>query len=319
MTQDNIQTDTPQESSGEQQYNSLEEAVFGANINEGSNDIASAFTNGTEGNTEPAPVETGQPEVSANEEVSQPETTTTDNDKTRYQYWQSESDKKTTRIAELEKQLEEKQQAQSQAAAPVENVEPVDDFPGPPDRPQQPRTYNREEAYTDPNSESARYLDEVERWRDDMNEYNSLKSQYETALMQDKLKAFETQRVEEAKKQEAAQQKAAQMNEIKAHVMGHHGMTESETNDFMQKMSDPASITIDNLVQLYRMQNGNAAPQNNAPAEPSAAFQQTKNAQQVPSPMGVMPSGQSNADTKSFEDKVMDNLIGNFNSKNPWK
>ena len=101
--------------------------------------------------------------------------------------------------------------------------------------------------------------------------------------------------------------------------MGHHGMSESEASDFMAKMSDPNSITVDNLVQLYRMQQGGAAPQTNAPAQPSASFQQTKNAQQVPSPMGVMPSGQTNAETKSFEDKVMDNLIGNFNSKNPWK
>jgi hypothetical protein len=44
-----------------------------------------------------------------------------------------------------------------------------------------------------------------------------------------------------------------------------------------------------------------------------------QNAQQVPSPMGVMPSGQSNADGRSVEDKIMDTMVGNFNSKNPWK
>ena len=153
-----------------------------------------------------------------------------------------------------------------------------------------------------------------------MNEYNSLKSQYQSAVIEEKFNKMEQTRVDEAKRQEAQQKQAAQEAEIKSHVMGHYGMTETETADFMSKMSDPNSITIDNLVQLYRLQNGGGAQQA-APAtqEPSQAFTQTKNAQQVPSPMGVMPSGQSNADGKSFEDKIMDTMIGNFDSKNPWK
>ena len=100
--------------------------------------------------------------------------------------------------------------------------------------------------------------------------------------------------------------------------MGHYGMNDNEAKDFMSKMSDPNSITIDNLVQLYRLQNSGAQTQEVSPT-PSQAFTQTKNAQQVPSPMGVMPSGQSNNDARSFEDKMMDTMIGNFDSKNPWK
>ena len=309
MTQDNIQTDTPQEGTNEQQYNSLEEAVFGGDIAEGSNDVSSAFTNGNEGNTETAPAETGQPEVS-NEEVV-PQEKTQNNDENRYQYWQSQADKYKNELDALKQQ-----QPQVQPEAPVEQEADVEEFPPPPEKPKRPRTYNREEAYADPNSESARYLDEVEEWRDNISEYNSLKTQYDNAIMQEKFDNLEKERVEAAKKQQASQQQAAQQAEIKSHVMSNYGMSESETNDFMQKMSDPASITIDNLVQLYRLQNGNSTKGNEGP---SPAFQQTKNAQQVPSPMGVMPSGQSNADNQSFEDKVMDNLIGNFNSKNPWK
>ena len=309
MTQDNIQTDTPQEGANEQQYNSLEEAVFGGDITEGSNDVSSAFTNGNEGNTETAPAETGQPEVS-NEEVV-PQEKTQNNDENRYQYWQSQADKYKNELEALKQQ-----QPQAQPEAPVEQEADVEEFPPPPEKPKRPRTYNREEAYADPNSESARYLDEVEEWRDNISEYNSLKTQYDNAIMQEKFDNLEKERVEAAKKQQASQQQAAQQAEIKSHVMANYGMSEVETNDFMQKMSDPASITIDNLVQLYRLQNGNSAKGNEGP---SPAFQQTKNAQQVPSPMGVMPSGQSNTDNQSFEDKVMDNLIGNFNSKNPWK
>jgi hypothetical protein len=78
----------------------------------------------------------------------------------------------------------------------------------------------------------------------------------------------------------------------------------------------PESVNIDNLVQLYRMNSGKPAPK---PAQPSDNFKQLQNAQQVPSPMGVMPSGQSSNDGRSMEDKMIDKMIGNFNSKNPWK
>jgi len=319
MTQDNIQKDTSQGTTNEPQYNSLEEAVFGGDgvVNESSNnDITSAFTSGNEGNTEAAPVETGQPVIGNNENNQQPVQENTSNDDTRYQYWQSQADKYKN---ELE-QVKQQQVAPAQPAAPVQPAEPrVEEFPPAPPKPQQPRTFNREEAYADPNSESARYLDELEGWRDNINEYNSLKSQYQTAVIEEKFNKMEQTRVDDAKRQQAYQQQASQQAEVKSHVMGNYGMNESEANDFMTKMSDPNSINVDNLVQLYRMQKGGAAPQNNAPAQPSSAFQQTKNAQQVPSPMGVMPSGQSNTDGRSLEDKMIDGMIGNFNSKNPWK
>ena len=131
---------------------------------------------------------------------------------------------------------------------------------------------------------------------------------------------MEQERVNNIKRAEAHQKQAQQVSEIKSRLTGHYGMQEGEATDFMKKMSDPSSITIDNLVQLYRLQgSGNAQqpPQNNP--EPSDVFTQTQNAQQVPSPMGVMPSGNSNIDGKSMEDKIMDKMIGNFDSKNPWK
>jgi len=164
MTQeDNIQVDTPQET--EQNFSSLEEAIFGSP--EGSSDVSSAFTSGNEESTEPAPVKTGQPEVSQPVETSQPEQT--NNDETRYQYWQSQADKYKN---ELES-LKNTQPAPVQPEAPAVDTD-ADEFPSAPSKPQKPRLYSREEAYTDPASESARYDDELSQWRDDMNEYNSL-------------------------------------------------------------------------------------------------------------------------------------------------
>jgi len=313
MSNDNIQEDTPQ--APQQEYATLEEAVFSGN--DGSSDIGDVFTTKTDsGETEKAPEE-GQPQVSG-QDTNQANIDTS-NDEKRFQYWQSRADKIANENAALKQQLQQQQAVATQQAQPQAQQQPAQEqFPPPPPKPDRPRTFNREEAYSDPNSESARYLDEVEGWRDNISEYNSLKSQYENALLADKLSSFEQQRVENAKRAQAQQQVQQQKNEVANYVMGHHGMTQQESADFINKMSDPSSISLDNLVSLYRLNQGGAAQQNN-PAQPSPEFQQVKNAQQVPSPMGVMPSGQTNVDGRTTEDKIMDTMIGNFNSKNPWK
>jgi hypothetical protein len=162
-------------------------------------------------------------------------------------------------------------------------------------------------------------MDELEDWRDNINEYNTLKTQYQGAVMEEKLQDMQKERVVEAQRQQYANKRVQQANEIREHVMGNYGMNDNEAKDFMTKMSNPDSLNIDNLVQLYRLQSGGAAQQQTAPAQPSDVFNQVQNAQQVPSPMGVMPSSANNSGSKSMEDKIMDSLIGNFDSKNPWK
>ena len=321
MQNDNIQTDTQTQGANEEQYTSLEDAVFGEGLpsETGSENISDIFNNpGNEGNVEQAPTQ-GYPQVNEGINTEEAPPVDGDNDTKRYQYWQSQADKYKNELAEA-------QNVQPQAAPVVPAVpqavpqEQSDEFPPAPDRPARPRTFSREEAYTDPSSESARYLDAKEDWDEQMVEYNGLQTQYQNAVLQEKFDNMENQRVDEAKRQQASQAAAKEQADIVKYVTGHHGMSQEQAGDFMTKMSDPSSINIDNLVQLYRMQSGNAAPQQNvAPAQPSDIFQQTKNAQQVPSSMGVMPSGQSSNDGRSMEDKMMDTMVGNFNDKNPWK
>jgi len=309
MSQENIQTDTPQEPANEQQFQSLEEAVFGGEGSEPS--ISEAFTTGQE--SAPAAPE-GQP-VENTQEVKVEEAVS--NDTKRYQYWQSQADKLQNELAEVKQQQVQQQQAiQQQQVQPVQpQQQEQQSFPPPPARPEKPRNFNRDEAYNDPSSESSRYLDDVENWRDDMNEYNSLKSEYNTAVVQEKFQNMENERIAEAQRFQAQQQKSAKINQVKEHVMGHYGMDDAQANDFMSKMSNPKSLTIDNLVKLYRLQDTQS--QGQVADAPSDSFTQTQNAQQIPSPMGVMP-GESSSDTRTAEDKIMDTMIGNFNSKNPW-
>jgi hypothetical protein len=310
MSQENIQADTPQESANEQQYASLEEAVFG-NTNEGSGSVESAFTSGNEGSEEVAAPETGQPA----QETTQP-IVDSNNDKTRYQYWQSQADKLKSENAKLKESMTQQTQAPIQPQAPAQ--EQVEQFPAPPEKPQRPRNFSREDAYADPNSESARYLDEHDQWRDNMTEYNTLKTQYDNALLQERFDNIEQERVNNAKRAEAYRVQQQQTNEVKDYVTGHYGFSQEQANDFVQKMSNPESLTVDNLVKLYQLTESGSV-NNQSPAQPSDSFKQVQNAQQVPSPMGVMPSGQANNDGRSLEDKIMDTMVGNFNQKNPWK
>ena len=309
MSQENVQQDTPKV------YSSLEEAVFSDNdtVTEGSQNIEGAFTNNPVESQEKQETPQGQP-------VENTQSGNQVNDEARYQYWQSQADKLKNENDRLKSAVVQQQTVQEQQVPANVPAEPaIDDFPTAPEKPQKPRSFNREEAYADPQSESARYLDEVEDWRDNMNQYSSLKSQYQTAIVEEKLNTIQQQKVDEAKRYEARNQQAVQESKIREHVMVNYGMNATEARDFMTKMSNPKSINIDNLVQLYRMQGAGTANQQTTSPQPSDSFQQIQNAQQVPSPMGVMPSGQSANDGRSMEDKMIDTMIGNFNSKNPWK
>ena len=240
------------------------------------------------------------------------------NDDKRFEYWQSQADKANAQLAQQQQQMQQMQSQMNQVQAQPQQVqEPKEEFPPPPDKPKRPSRFSRNEAYEDPDSPSAQYLDELDNWRDDINEYNQLRSQYDTAIIQEKFDNMQQERIREAQRQQAIQQQNQQVNEVRELVTGHHGLTQEQATDFINKMSDPNSVSIDNLVKLYLMENGQGNPQTGTTPQPSETFQQTQRAQQVPSPMGTMPSS-GNQPTASDEDQIMDSMISNFNSKNPW-
>ena len=295
-----FETPAPVATEGSSNEFSIDDIILG-NVD----DTAPAFTEAVTPVTE----ETPQPEAPA-------ETFDAKNDPNRYQYWQSRATKLENQMDEFRAQQQEMITKQNQPQAQPE-PEP-EKFPDAPTRPEKPRTFSREEAYTDPNSDSARYLDDVDGWRDSMDEYNSLKHQYDLAVVQEKLdnEAKHRKSVEDAQRAQAQQVK--QVSEISQHVTQQYGMDQAEAQEFISQMSSPDSLTMDNLVQLWRFQKGQGAPTNApVPAQPSQAFQQTQRAQQVPSPMGVLP-GSSQAVQGSTEDQIMDNMITDLNNKNPW-
>ena len=280
---------------------SVEDAFFGSQETTETQEQAPAVAE----TPEPAPIQEQAQEYSAK------------NDEKRFEYWQSQAAQRDNQIAEIQRQNEQLQaQMSAMQNVPTQEAEPVEEFPAPPEKPKKPRTFSREEAYADPNSESARYLDEYEEWRDGMTEYNTLKQEYTVNQMQSKLDAQEQARQEEIQRQEAYYAQQQQMADVNSHLQGHYGFNDSDAQEFIQQMSDPNSLSLDNLVQLYRLQKGQGQPQPNA--GPSPEFQQTQRAQQIPSPMGVQTGQGGGNDARSDSDKIMDNMISDFNKKNPW-
>jgi len=157
-----------------------------------------------------------------------------------------------------------------------------------------------------------------------MDEYNSLKSEYDQAKMEEYVQQQENQKQQMFQRQRAAQEQQRQIGEIDKYVQGQYGFTAEESQEFIAKYSDPKSVSMENLVQLYRLNKGQpmnmetqAAPmsQQAPPVQPSPTFQQQQRAQQIPQPMGVQSGvGNSNPNDSLPEgQKFMDALIGSHN------
>ena len=318
MENANVQ-DTPQNANPNDTSNAFEGQSFDAPQDSSSELSVDDIILGNVDDTAPA---FGQPETTIQEQPAPP--VEAKNDDTRYEYWQSQASKKENELNQLKAQQQQAMAMQQQQAMMMQQqqaqAQPAQEqFPDAPAKPNKPRHYSREEAYSDPNSESARYLDEVEEWRDNMDEYKDLKHQYDIAVVEDRMIQAERARVEDVKRQQFAAQKRSQLNAVNQVVQQKYGLTADESRQFITEMSSEKSLTMDNLVQLWRMKQGQGVPSGNpAPTNPSPTFQQTKRAQQIPSPMGVMPTSGNQAQG-STEDQIMDKMITDFDARNPFK
>jgi len=307
-------TDTPQLIEAQNSVNAFDtEALEQFGSKEGSEDnnltVEDAFFKHTEETTEEAPRQEQAPSVQGTPGQD------ARNDERRYQYWQSQASKRENELQALKQELETTKAAPA-TQAPQEAAETVQEFPPPPMAPKKPARYTREEAWSDPSSESAKYLDEKESWDTDISQYNELKHQYDLAVMQEKLDQQANYLGEQEQQRQNKVEQGRQIGQISEHVQGHYGLTPTETNEFIRTMSNPESISMDNLVQLFRM-NQAGGQQQGVPTGPSPEFQQARNAQQIPSPMGVMPA-QGNPSQRNDGDSIMDELINSHKSKNPW-
>jgi hypothetical protein len=260
---------------------------------------------------EPSPVEIPREGVTA-------EPTDVDNDVKRYQYWQSEADKARNENAEMAQRLSALEQ-QAVQPQPEEQREPeIEQFPDPPTKPGKPRGFSRQDATDDPQSDSAQYLDEVDNWRDNMDEYNRLHNQYNQAVVQEERQKLVQEREDIQRAQADRERTQQNMSQMSQHLKSNYKASDEEVANFIRVMDDPKNITVDNLFQLYRMQNGGQVDsvQPVTTTSTNESFEQRKRAQQVPTPMGVVPS-QSNS-AGSGTDSVMDSMLSDYSKRNPF-
>ena len=237
------------------------------------------------------------------------------NDDKRYEYWQSQAAQRENELSAYKAQVEQAVKAQQRQVQSNQAPAQQQEFPPPPAKPEKPRNFSREEAWSDSASDSAKYLDDMDTWNDSINQYRDLRNQYDIAVVREGVEAQnEQRRIANAKRAQYNAENAQKQN-VYEHVQGHYGLSQEDAAQFVNSMSNPNSISMDNLVQLYRMKQG--APVNAQSQGPSDAFQQSRNAQQIPSPMGVMP-GQASESNRSDSDTIMDDLINTHKSKNPW-
>lgn len=248
--------------------------------------------------------------------IEEPSQQPQDNDQVRYQYWQSEADKLKNQNEVLMQQLQQQQQmVQPQQQEQIAEPEPEIEMPEPPEKPVRPYNFSMDEALSDPQSESAKFVRQEQAWRDEMDDYKNMQFEYQMAMLEDERVKMADERQANIQRQQAEQQQAQQLQTVRQQVMDNYKVDATTAEDFVRVMSDPNSLSLDNLWKLYSTDKG-IATQTQAPA-PSADFQQVQRAQQVPSSMGVLPS--QNRQTKdSLEDTIMNNMIDNYNKSNPF-
>tara|TARA_R100001530_G_scaffold27131_1_gene21663 strand:- start:371 stop:1291 length:921 start_codon:yes stop_codon:yes gene_type:complete len=296
------------------QVTDLEDSLFNDNnvMDEVFNPVADSVPEA------PAPVAEGSVIVDEQVRLASPPQT---NEEVRYQYWQSEADKAKNENEQL-KQTVDILQKSIQGTQPQPEVQAEESAPEPepfresPEKPQRPTGFNRAEAIDDPNSASAQYLDQMDQYRDSMDSWNHERVEHEAGLLrQEREELVESQRRQQ-EAYEAEQRNAEQMNGIHTQLKQSYGANDEEIADFVEKMSSPESLNVDNLWKLYQMDKGQVpAPQ---ATQPSPQFNQVQRAQSVPQPMGVQSGANMAQNSKGAEDIIMDDLIADYKSKNPW-
>lgn len=280
-------------------------------------------------------------EVTSEEEPTQPvadESAPKDADS--YKYWQSQADKRTSELNKVMETLGVENPNDLDAKLnKLKNLEPISEhiLNNPevlssvkqdlsngqavgnpqenqvqplkkPEMPKKPTNYDADDALADPTSESYKYREALDSYRDDM------------LLFQDA--RFEQMAQQQMVQQEAMQQEQDLQN-VRKQLTSDYEMSNDDADKFIQTMSDPQSINMDNLVALFKMQNGTQDVQAPAPASVDGIdpkMQEMMSERQrlaTPSPV-TAAKGEANTSTSSDEDNIIENMIGNYKRNNPW-
>jgi len=225
-------------------------------------------------------------------------------DDSQFQYWQSQADKRSAEVDLLKSQVTElmSKQFQPTEAAPVIEETVLEK----PVKPTKPSAFDHSEALTDPDSASAKYLEQQQSYLEDMSDYVSNSNDN-----------YMNQMEQQKQKEQIANRDVKVMRDLQIK----YNYTPEQAQDFLVKMSAPDSLSLDNLVQLHQLKQPNAAQEITQVTPEAQRKVETMQSRQeklsIPKPIGVQPgaSDQSSVNTK-VEDSMIDSMIKDFNKQN---
>lgn len=223
-----------------------------------------------------------QEEAAEQQEEQKPPVDPQDPTGKRFSYWQSEAAKAKNELNVLKQQLEILTPYIPVIRYIQENPEIIEKIEGSlgqnqqepqlqrPTPPPKPANYNPIEAYNDPESESF-------KWREANEAYREQLADYLLKMEELRQEAFRKAQEERA----FIEQRNQQYKQAATILATQYNMSEPDIVEFIQKYSDPKSISLDNLVKLYMLEKGQI--QSNQKLNSIAQRQSKK----VPLPAGI--------------------------------
>jgi len=186
-----------------------------------------------------------EPIAETNEQV-----TSSKDDQTRFEYWQSQADKAKSELNVLRQEVDYYRtneqntglsNGQAQAYPEQGLQEPSLKEPTEPER---PVSYNEIDAYSDPDSESFRHRLARDKYRDDYMSFLKDKDQHREQQMQE---AYEVEM--------QSQRDTMMRTQAQSHAVNSYGWEANKANDFVQWASNPDNLTLDNLAKLFELRS----------------------------------------------------------------
>tara|TARA_R100001463_G_scaffold45491_1_gene93794 strand:- start:3657 stop:4490 length:834 start_codon:yes stop_codon:yes gene_type:complete len=187
-----------------------------------------------------------EPIAETNEQV-----TSSKDDHTRFEYWQSQADKAKSELNALRQEVDYyRTQEQNtglsngQPQAYPEQQGLQENSLKEPSEPERPVSYNEIDAYSDPDSESFRYRLSRDKYRDDYMSFLKEKDQNREAQMKEQYE-YEMQ----------VQRDNMMRTQAQSHAINAYGWENNKADEFVRWASNPDNLTLDNLAKLFELRS----------------------------------------------------------------
>lgn len=217
----------------------------------------------------------------------------------RYEYWQAkaqraeEEAKKNAFAAPIARLLDEKPElALTIQAAIAQQGQRAPEGPKRPEPPVKPAGYDPVAAYSDPTSESFKFREQQENYRESLVTY--LEGQ--TAQREQAIQA-------ELRKRAQQEEEAVKLAQLRM-VLAQKGLKPIEIEEFLQEMARPDMYNADNMIMLHRINKqlklkGPGRPASQPPKAPTPGFTGGAGGKVEPEDVNKMFSGSLKKASKS--------------------